>query len=324
MHQIYPWQQQQWQNLFVRRQNDSLPHALLLSGQNGLGKLEFANCLAAAVLCNNKSEFPCGQCKSCHLLLANNHPDLFVIQPEEKSTAIKIDQIRELVTTLGQTSLQGGYKIVIIEPADYMNVAAANALLKTLEEPSGRTLFILLTSMPTVIPATIRSRCQQIVFNVPPFGVSVQWLQGQLPASADVQVLLELAEDVPLKALQLAQSAQVNQNYEFIKSLLTLSSGKTDPLKVATTLTSLDFQTLIIYWMTLVGDLVKLKSNFRKIKNSVLQKELAAFSVKVELDKLFLFFDNLVTLRGYLINNININIPLQTECLVLRWQEILC
>lgn len=168
--QIYPWQQAQWQSVLQQLQADRLPHALLLAGPSGLGKRSFANALAAHALCVKHTA--CGQCRSCLLLNASNHPDLLELQPEAEGKAIKIEQVRELVTELGQTAQQGSYQVVVIEPAEAMNKAGANALLKTLEEPPGPVIFLLISHQPATIPATIRSRCQRLNFMVPDRAIS--------------------------------------------------------------------------------------------------------------------------------------------------------
>src|SRR3990167_3314227 len=140
-----------------------LSHAYLLSGIAGLGKTDFARKFAVFLLCEKKSS--CGVCRGCMLMQANNHPDFIWIAPEEKSHTIKIDQIREMSFKLSHTAHSSDYKVVVIAPADAMPVVAANALLKTLEEPSGKTIIFLIDDQKSVLPATILSRCQKIVFS---------------------------------------------------------------------------------------------------------------------------------------------------------------
>ena len=154
------------QNLIKRKQENKLAHAFLFCGDDSDGKLDIALNFAKFILCENpNTDSHCRTCCNCILLEAGNHPDFFLIQPEENSKQIKIDQIRALSDDLSKTSSQGGYKVVIIAPADLMNIAASNALLKTLEEPEDDTLLILVSSRIYSLPATIRSRCQKVVFN---------------------------------------------------------------------------------------------------------------------------------------------------------------
>ncbi|MDP1574385.1 MAG: hypothetical protein Q8L78_05590 [Coxiellaceae bacterium] len=142
--------QQQFDLLKNAHAQNRLSHAYLLSGIAGLGKTNFAIEFASFLL----SDRP-----------LNTHPDFILIQPEEKSRAIKIDQIRELSDKLSRTSHAGGYQVVIISPADSMPIAAANALLKTLEEPQGNVVIFLIDNQAHVLPKTVASRCQKIFFH---------------------------------------------------------------------------------------------------------------------------------------------------------------
>lgn len=161
---IYPWQQSQWQQLLKQHQQRRLPQALLFSGQYGLGKKDFALVLAKLVLCEAGGESACDICHSCQLFRAGNHPDFFTIYPEENGKTIKVDQIRDLTASLNQTAQLNGYQVAVICPAESMNAAAANALLKTLEEPPGPVILILISHRLGGLPITIVSRCQKIAF----------------------------------------------------------------------------------------------------------------------------------------------------------------
>jgi DNA polymerase III delta' subunit len=159
MHSTY---QSQWDYLLKRFQQNQLPHALLLSGEASIDKTTFAIQFAKMVLCEQHTL--CGSCRQCQLMQAGNHPDFYHVQPEAEGKSIRVDQIRELIAQLNQTAQQNAYKIAIIAPADALNLAAANAILKTLEEPSAQTLIFLVTNHASLLPATIRSRCQSIKF----------------------------------------------------------------------------------------------------------------------------------------------------------------
>src|SRR3990167_9344519 len=111
---VYPWQQLQWQQLLSQHQQQRLPQALLLSGQSGLGKKEFALSVANLVLCEKNDTGACGHCRSCRLFQAGNHPDFLHVSPEENSKTVKIDQIRELTVSLNQTSQRKGYQVAMI------------------------------------------------------------------------------------------------------------------------------------------------------------------------------------------------------------------
>ncbi|MFO7642692.1 MAG: DNA polymerase III subunit delta', partial [Candidatus Competibacteraceae bacterium] len=161
-----PWHEPLWRQFQQSRAAGRLPHALLLAGPAGLGKLAFAKRLARALLCETPDVEgdACGRCRSCRLFQAGSHPDYRMEQPVEEGKAIRIDPIRELCGFLGFTAQYGGYKIALLEPADRLNLNAANSLLKTLEEPPGDCLLLLVTAHPARLPATVRSRCQKVSF----------------------------------------------------------------------------------------------------------------------------------------------------------------
>ena len=139
-----PWQQEAWQRAGEQLVGGSLPHALLLAGPAGVGKAEFALALARLLLCASPVDGGnCGQCHACELSASGSHGDLRWLQPEEKSRVIKIDQVRAAVEFAGKTASFGERKVIVFEPADALNVAAANALLKSLEEPTACTHLIL-------------------------------------------------------------------------------------------------------------------------------------------------------------------------------------
>ena len=141
-----------------------LPHALLFVGPRHANILPFAYRLMATLLCQHSENAPCGLCQACRLLLQGTHPDIRYVRPEALNGPLKIEQIRELQHDVYQTPQLGTRRFIVIEPADKLNVAAANALLKILEEPPSHTSFILIAEQTSSLPATIISRCQQYTF----------------------------------------------------------------------------------------------------------------------------------------------------------------
>jgi len=182
-----------------------LPHGLLLHGPDGVGKEHFAAVLAAGLFCSGRRAglTPCGACPECALSRAASHPDLHWLRRPEDKKSIGVDIVREACEQLAMTSMRGGYRVAIITPAHLMTHNAMNALLKTLEEPAPRTLLVLITSRPSALLATLRSRCQRVEVPRPPAAQSSQWLASQLGDAAPAR-LLELAGGAPLKALALA------------------------------------------------------------------------------------------------------------------------
>ena len=146
---------------------NKFPHAVIFSGVEGVGKRLAAEICAAALLCENPRDgAPCGACDNCTLTAAHTHPDLYIVEAEESKTArtIKIGQIREMQSTAALLPINSARRVVIIDGAELMNNAAANCLLKTLEEPPGQTIFILLTTNLSNLLMTIRSRCRTVRF----------------------------------------------------------------------------------------------------------------------------------------------------------------
>jgi DNA polymerase III subunit delta' len=225
---IFPWQESIWKHIQQRLHDGVLPHALMLSGQTGLGKSSFAHHLAAAALCNEAdAEGACGSCKNCTLLKAGTHPDFFHLEPAEEGKQIRIDRVRELIEFMNLSCHYGNHKVAIIEPADAMNTASANSLLKTLEEPPAGALLILVTSHPSRLPITIRSRCQRLPFLPPPADQVKQWLAGEVGGSPEEQMdLLAIAHGGPLYARDLKQNEILQARQGIFQDILEVLRGK--------------------------------------------------------------------------------------------------
>ncbi len=203
MAEAYPWQDSLWQQMAGRAQH---AHAYLLHGPAGIGKRALAERLMASLLCKQPVGLEaCGACKSCSLLAAGSHPDNYILEPEEADKAIKVDQVRDLVSFVVQTAQLGGRKVVLVEPVESMNINAANALLKSLEEPSGNTVLLLVSHQSSRLLPTIRSRCVQQACPLPSEALSLEWLAGALPDTSDSEraELLTLAAGSPLAAVKL-------------------------------------------------------------------------------------------------------------------------
>lgn len=209
--EFLPWHAAAASRLQVARDGQRLSHGLLLHGPRGVGKEIFASALAAALFCKavRGPLAACGVCPECLLSKAGSHPDLHWVtllkdaKGEKDKKSIGVDQVRELGERLGMTSMRSGYRVAVITPAEAMTPAAQNALLKTLEEPSPRTVLVLVTARPSTLLPTLRSRCQRIEIARPDTEDSLRWLAAT--TGADVpQRLLDLAGGAPLKAAELA------------------------------------------------------------------------------------------------------------------------
>ena len=254
---ILPWQTDQWQVL--RRQIDAgkLAHAILIAGVTGIGKLQFALAVRDFLLCERPAEFACGECKSCILLRAQTHADFVTLQPEEEGKAIRVDQVRQLSQFVAQTAQRNGRKIVLLNPADALNMNAANALLKSLEEPSADTHFLLLCAVPKRLPATIRSRCQTLNMTAPAPPIALAWLTEQLGDSADAQRRLRLMRNRPCAALQ-ADDEHVQTQQAVSTGVLAIAQARTALPSVADQWSKLPLQLVLECLANYLADATRL------------------------------------------------------------------
>lgn len=231
-----PWQQELWLEVTAQALQRRLAHALLLAGPRGVGKRDFARALAAFLLCEARSGYACGRCRSCDQLAAGTHPNLIVLSPEvdEKTGKtrrdISVDQIREFSEKMRLTSHYGQAKLAVIDPADALNESGVNALLKTIEEPSAETHLLLISERPLALKPTLRSRCQRLRFAPPSAEQALDWLRhkGIRDASA-----LGWAGGAPLRAVELQEQGLLTQYAEWARALTELAAKKRDPLAVA-------------------------------------------------------------------------------------------
>lgn len=223
-----PWHRAQWERIERSIRAGRVPHALLLHGAAGNGKAWFATRLAATLLCRS-GEPPCGECESCRFCAAGSHPDRLDVGVEKDRREIVVDQIRGLIHTVGLTARLGGYKVVTVDHAERMNRHAANTLLKTLEDPPGATVFLLVSSNHALLLATIRSRCQMIGFPVADRDTALGWLRGRV---SDPDRALALARGAPVRAVELSSGGQGEMRTGLEGDLDKLLAGD-DPIAVA-------------------------------------------------------------------------------------------
>lgn len=217
----------QQKNILLRAlSSQHVAHAYLFSGPDGIGKRMIALAFARALLCENGTS--CGGCSACIKVDHNNHPDIHLLNADDSS--IKIDQIRALQQELSLRPLEGSYKICLIDGAEYFTIGAANALLKTLEEPQPGTLIILLTNRPEKMLPTIRSRCQHLPFSRLPKQQLAAILKQKLDLNdTEATVLAALSEGSFKKALGPNRELFLEKRGKLIQSLSALSAGSTIP-----------------------------------------------------------------------------------------------
>ena len=206
-----PWQKEVWSHLLQQLDEQQLPHAILLSGVAHSGKARLAMALARLLLCQQpRNGQNCGECHSCELSRSGSNGDFRWLQPEGTSRVIKVDQVRQLVEFTSMTASLGLRKVVVLSPAETMNIAAANALLKSLEEPSAETYIILVCHRLQGLPATIRSRCQTLKLAMPGREPSLTWLDLLTGGRGDSERALDLARGQVLLAEALYKSASLD------------------------------------------------------------------------------------------------------------------
>ncbi|MTI14660.1 DNA polymerase III subunit delta' [Sansalvadorimonas verongulae] len=251
LHQPMTWHGGNWQQLSQRLADNQLPHALLLRGQSGVGKREFALAFAQYVLCQEKtSGMACGRCRNCQLNKARTHPDLLLIEPEERGKQIKVAQVRAMIEFTEKTPQQGGFRVVVLCPAEAMNISSANALLKCLEEPGRDTLMLLVSQQVSSLLPTIRSRCQQVLFSRPSTEDALLWLKKHVPEDEKARILLQLAAGEPSTALRYEQEGLLEQREAMKSGLAGLSRGKLTPAELALNWQAYD-QVIVLEWLCL-------------------------------------------------------------------------
>jgi DNA polymerase-3 subunit delta' len=316
--QIYPWQQQLWDTLTGRF--PKLGHGLLFYGKKGCGKEAFTRQFLAWVLCLNRQPAgACGECGSCQWLKADTHPNYVYISTDEENkklnAKIKIEKIRDLLPFVQQTV--DGWRVIVIEPAEALNIASSNALLKTLEEPGENILIILLADHYLKLPATIRSRLQHFALDrisVEQFG---DYLQEQLPEAdfSQQQLLMHLSNQMPLQAVEVAQSAWLPLRQEFLSDWIKLVTQKNMPIAIATKWNkNVSFAEFAQMFEYLLSDLICVKLN-QALKNIDLD-----FSVLVEqysLEMLFKIYEDFQQAKQYLEQNVQTNLVLDELCIKL-------
>jgi DNA polymerase-3 subunit delta' len=204
------------------RHEGNFGHAWLLAGPRGIGKSNLAHVLATHLVDASLPEpgmlaaESAIEARESAMEPATRHPDLHVLMPATDKRTISVEQVRDAIADLALTSLSGVGKVLIIEPAESMTLAAANALLKTLEEPTANTYFLLVSHQPGFLPATVRSRCQLYPVPVPPVAAAAEWLAaGRGSASrADLESLLAVSGGRPLLAAERAYRGNINLNSE--------------------------------------------------------------------------------------------------------------
>ena len=324
MGEAYPWQHALWQQLAGRSQH---AHAYLLHGPAGIGKRALAERLMYLLLCRQSQGLEaCGHCKSCSLLAAGSHPDNYVLEPEEADKAIKVDQVRDLVSFVVQTAQMGGRKVVLIEPVEAMNINAANALLKSLEEPSGDTVLLLVSHQPSRLLPTIKSRCVQQACPLPSDAMSVAWLADALPECTEEErvELLTLAAGSPLAAVSLQAQGVREQRAQVVDGVKKLLKGQQSPTQLAEGWK--DIPLLLLFdWFCDWSNLVlryQLTEDESGLGLADMRKVLQYLAQKSRQSSVLAMQDWVLLQRQKVLSKANLNRVLLLEALLVQWASL--
>ena len=317
---LLPWHEETWARLLAARRAGRLPHALLLTGPQGMGKQRFAENWMAGLLCEapDAEGCACGVCRSCQLLAAGNHPDYRQLTPPEEGKVIGVDQVRELIQYVALTPQYGRYKIALIHPADKLNINAANSLLKTLEEPPSHSLLMLVSARPSRLPVTVRSRCQLVHFSPPPVEAAAGWLATQVTVAAPGQ-LLKLADGAPLRALELAAADALALRNQVLQVLERLARGELEPVAAAEAALKIGMKETLTCLYSWVCDMIRLQADSAApgLINQDLEQRLRELAGGVTAERLFSRLDQVTEALQFADRQLNPHLLL--ENVLLSW-----
>lgn len=318
---LLPWHQEHFRQLQSQQAAQRLGHAWLITGHQGTGKLTLALYLAQYLLCTKpEAGKPCGTCQDCHLFSVDTHPDFRLMQPEKK--LITVDQVRDTIDFAQNMSRRGGMKVLVFEPAEAMNLNAANALLKLLEEPPQRTLLLLISHQPGLLLATVRSRCQVLRCGLPPQDIALAWLHSN-GISGNAGLALQRAGGAPLCALTQDDGATQTERLQLLTCLQGLTGGNLLPVEAAKKCEKFNITASIAYQLACAADLSACSQGARGLQDT----ELRPLSEQLRLPKqtamfnrqLHRLYSDLQQARRVALASNNANPQLLLEGLFGRW-----
>lgn len=322
---VLPWHRACWESFQRARQAGRFPHALLIMGPGGVGKRRLMDLLVRSLLCPQPDPegLACGHCPDCKLLEAGTHPDYTRVGPDPaaKSDEIKVDAVRRLTAMDALTAHRGGYKAIVVDPAQQMNVNAANSLLKTLEEPAPGTLLCLVCEQPGKLPATVRSRCQTMMVPVPTECEALEWLRPRLEGM-DARTLLRLAHGAPLRALDLADEGWMTLRERTFAGFVAVGKGERDPINEAAAWNQKEPGILLEWLSDWVGDILRLESGHSapRLINSDKEDILVAFAGHIRPQEGHHLLQQILKARAA--EDTTLNAQLLFEAILVEWSRV--
>jgi DNA polymerase-3 subunit delta' len=330
---IYPWLQDSWKQLTMIPKV-KFPHALIITGSQGIGKIEFCHLIIQSLLCSNVSQegSPCGQCSACAQFLAQSHADYLNLEILDGKKSIGVDQIRDMINWVNLTRQSTQKKVLFIPQAEKMTLAAANALLKTLEEPPHDVVIILVCEHLNSLLATIRSRCQIVSLVKPKAEVIEQWLDNNKAnwklspenkhlVAKQRKLLFSLAFYSPLKVKQLLISDELVKRKMIIDQLISIIHDDNSPVIVASGLFKKDSEVTMYWLQSILFDLIYMHYHVDNLKliNSDYYKDIQLLLGKLNI---LLIFDLINELKEYYqFKERSLNTQLMLESYLIKWQD---
>jgi DNA polymerase-3 subunit delta' len=326
--QQYPWHEGSWDYFVKARNKNILPHALLISGENGIGKLDFANRIVKSLLCITTNESgtdlkvydACNQCQACKTYEALSNPDYLNIDLLEDKQQIGVDQVRQLSAFLSLSRSFNSYRVILLNQVERMNLNAANSLLKSLEEPTNNTVIILLTSQLNRLLPTIKSRCQILKLPTPSKSIAHKWMQQHAPELDNSKELLNMAYGKPLNALKIGVE-ELQSREKLSKDLVEIIKNQASITVIAKTWEKYNTEFLLNWQITWVQDFIK-KSLEDKTLNNTEQKltsSLLELSNLKSIDQFWLIYQELIKQKRYIHTSVN---PLMfVENMLILWSK---
>lgn len=319
---VHPWHQTHWKRFLKSLQQDHLAHAILLCGQEHTGKLDFAAIMAKTLLCERPTEQgPCQQCQSCKTYDAGSNPDFMRIALLDDKQQIGVDQIRTMSAFLTLSRSFKGERVALIESAERMNQNAANSLLKSLEEPAEHSIILLVSSQPSSLLPTIRSRCRIEHLGSPNRHDAIYWLKKHTGLDSHFEEELDIAQGRPLQAIQIdEENIQERRNFQSdlkhiveLQAAITVTAKKWDKK---------DLSQLLDWQLNWVADLIKLNQQATVEPYKLKQNHAFYESMNSHLDtrRYWTLYDALISQKPLVHTSVN---PLiLTENMLMSWLEI--